>query len=228
MFYYFCKLNHPKERIRIAETVFSTPFVMSAETTIKDRLEFITVAAEFVLFLEHTSENEKERFIDQSLKYLTALYLKTLLLSGDFAGDEEETERVVSETDYEWIRSAISGLLAADDDYLTAFHPDMRYSDTPVAATISEDLADIYQELKDFLYNCQLGSDEIMQAALANCLLAFRAHWGRKVLNALAALHQLMCEEPEAGNGGNREEDNNVPSGRESFLRHQFRNDEES
>ena len=117
------------------------------------------------------------------------------MLPFDSEDYESEPERVVSETDYELVRGNVASILGMDDNYLEVFHPDMQYSDTPIAAAVSEDLADIYQELKDFLYNCQLGSDEAMQDSLTYCLSAFRTHWGQKLLNSLRALHQAFYNE---------------------------------
>ena len=82
-------------------------------------------------------------------------------------------------------------MLGVDDTYLEVFHPDMALSDTPVAAFISEDLADVYQEIKDFAANYQTLEPDIMNDALVACLESFGLHWGQKNLNALRALHAL-------------------------------------
>jgi hypothetical protein len=198
---------------------------MISTTSVKDRLEFITVTAEFTLFLENASQNEKKLFIEQAIKYLTAIYLKTVIMQPPIESFEIEAERVVSEADYEWVRSEIALLLGVDDDYLTAFHPDMAYSDTPIAASVSEDLADIYQEIKDFLYNCQLGNDELMLAALETCLNAFREHWGRKLLNSLSALHQIICSQALQDEENEPVEEDNSRERAASFLRHQSKED---
>ena len=78
-----------------------------------------------------------------------------------------------------------------DANYLEVFHPDMALSDTPIAAFISENIADIYQELKDFAANFQTADIDIMNDALVYCLQTFGEHWGQKSLNALRALHAL-------------------------------------
>jgi len=161
----------------------------------KENLEFITVAAEFCLFLEQIPEINKHQFLSHAVKYLPLLYLKTSLLLDDTDETETEPERIVTETDYEILRESVASVLGMDDNYLEVFHPDMQYSDTPIAVTVSENMADIYQELKDFLYNCQLGDDEAMQNALTYCLVSFRTHWGQKLLNSLRALHQVLYNE---------------------------------
>lgn len=65
----------------------------------------------------------------------------------------------------------------------------MKYSDQPITRFISEDLADIYQDVKDFICLFQLGLNLTMNDALAQCQENFRLYWGQKLVNTLRALH---------------------------------------
>jgi hypothetical protein len=170
----------------MSDSVLSNHFVYSQNV-----IEFVTVAAETCLLLEKLPETDKETFVDNFLKVLPLLYLKTTLLKSPESVFDDEPMRFVTEEDYIEIKENIERLLGPDDSYLEVFHPDMPYSDTPVAAFISEDLADIYQELKDFAANYQTADTDVMNDALAVCLNAFSEHWGRKLLNALKALHNI-------------------------------------
>ncbi len=158
----------------------------------KNVIEFVTVAAETCLFLEHASEFSRQDFVLKSVKILPLLYLKTTLLDISESTADDNVERFVSEEDYLFVKEQIEQLLGAEDSYLEVFHPDMALSDTPIAAFISENLADVYQEMKDFAANYQLGDVDIMNNALVACLEAFGEHWGQKLLNALRALHALQ------------------------------------
>ena len=196
---------------------------MNDETSIfsQNEIEFATVVAQTCLFLEHAEETDKNEFIDKALKLLPLLYLKTLLVDVDTANEEENLEKFVSEEDYLFVKNQIEALLGEDDSYLEVFHPDMPYSDTPIAVFISEDLADIYQELKDFAANFQTGDTEIMTTAIANCVESFANHWGQKLLNALRALHSIRFN---FDNGDKFPEDNfhpfeNKKLDKDSFLR---------
>lgn len=154
-------------------------------------IEFVTVTAETCLLLEKLSETDRDAFIDSFLKILPLLYLKTALVKIPETVFDDEPMRFVTEDDYNEIKENLEQLLGTDDSYLEVFHPDMPYSDTPVAAFVSEDLADIYQELKDFAANYQTADTDVMNDALAVCLNAFAEHWGRKLLNTLKALHNI-------------------------------------
>ena len=153
-------------------------------------IEFVTVVAETCLLLERATEKTEAEFVDQTVKMLPLLYLKSSMLEKPDA-DYDLIERFVTEEDYLFVKEQIEVLLGEKDSYLETFHPDMALSDTPVAAFISEDLADCYQELKDFASNYQSADVEVMEEALSVCLESFREHWGRKLLNALKALHQI-------------------------------------
>ena len=170
-------------------------------------IDFVTVVAETCLFLENASEGGRDEFIDKSVKILPLLYLKTSLLKVPEPVFGDGAERFVTEEDYLFVKEQMEQLLGADDTYLEVFHPDMALSDTPIAAFISENMADIYQELKDFAANYQTADTDVMNDALVVCLEAFAEHWGQKLLNALRALHALRYsdsfgeEETEAPQG---------------------------
>ena len=154
-------------------------------------IEFMTVVAETCLFLEKSMELSRKEFVEKGVNILSLLYLKTSMLEIPERSYDDETERFVTEEDYNYIKSQIEVLLGDKDTYLETFHPDMAFSDTPIAAFISENIADIYQELKDLAANYQLGETEIMNDAIATCLEAFGEHWGQKLLNALRAIHNI-------------------------------------
>ncbi|MDL2304538.1 DUF5063 domain-containing protein [Bacteroides sp. OttesenSCG-928-D19] len=164
----------------------------------KNTLEFVTVTLEFCALVEATSNHTVFSFTDKAVKILPLLYLKaTLLPANELSEPDEEvyTEHFITEETYEAIRQRLAGLLGEFDSYLETFHPDMKYSDTPIAATISEDLADVYQDLGDFVALFRQENEEVMEQALSVCTDNFRVYWGQKLLNALKALHVARFNE---------------------------------
>lgn len=157
----------------------------------KNTIEFVTVAAEYCAFLERSESMKRSLFVDTTLKILPLLYLKASLLLDIEVTRDEATESFVTEEDYEVMRLTIVSILADKDDYLEVFMPDMVYSDTPIKAAISEDLSDIYQDLKDFISVYRLGFDETMRDSLAVCKENFAMYWGQKLVNTLRALHDV-------------------------------------
>ncbi|WP_300726621.1 DUF5063 domain-containing protein [uncultured Bacteroides sp.] len=164
----------------------------------KNTVEFVTVAAEFCGFLERTTEVKRSDFIDKALKLLPLLYLKASLLPKGGRVDEfDEPETFVTEGDYERIRGSVAALMGELDDYLDVFLDDMAFSDTPIRQTISENLADIYQVLKDFICVYQLGLDKTMNDALVICEERFAEYWGQCLVNAMRALHDVRYSRRE-------------------------------
>ena len=77
------------------------------------------------------------------------------------------------------------------DDYLEVFTADMQHSDMPLTATISEDLADIYQDIKNFIEAYKTAVAEIMNDALFEVTNNFELYWGQRLVNTLRALHNV-------------------------------------
>ncbi|WP_288736546.1 DUF5063 domain-containing protein [uncultured Parabacteroides sp.] len=164
----------------------------------RNTLEFVTVALEFCTFVETAGQNGLFDFIDKGIKLLPLLYLKaTLLPEAEVDDEDDEPELTVTEDMYEAVRTRIAALLGEKDSYLETFHPDMQYSDTPIAAFISENLADVYQDTGNFVSLFRQGNEEVMLQAIALCHANFQEFWGQQLLNALKALHAIRYSDEE-------------------------------
>ena len=157
----------------------------------KNSIEFVTVAAEYCGFIERSREVGKQSFVDTALKILPLLYLKASLIPECELMGGGDLETFVTEDDYEYVRRSIAKVMGPQDDYLEVFHPDMAYSDTPIKKCISEDLADIYQDLKDFISVFQLGLNVTMNDSLYVCKEHFAEFWGQRLVNTMRALHDV-------------------------------------
>ena len=160
-------------------------------------LEFVTVALEFCTFVENAGKNGLLNFLDKAVKIVPLLYLKATLLPQAQENEDAELELTVTEEMYESVRNRIAGLLGEKDSYLETFHPDMQYSDTPIAAFISENLADVYQDTGNFISLFRQGNEEVMLEAIVLCRKNFREFWGQQSLNALKALHAVRYDGEE-------------------------------
>lgn len=157
----------------------------------RNTVEFVTVAAEFCAFLEQAESRKRSDFVDTTLKILPLLYIKASMLPPCEMLGDSEPETFVTEDDYEVIRLTLANLMGEKDDYLEVFLQDMVYSDTPIKKNISEDLADIYQDVKNFVSVFKLGFDETMHDSLALCKENFALYWGQTLVNTMRALHDV-------------------------------------
>ena len=171
----------------------------------RNTVEFVTVAAEFCAYIERSNEHDRKDFVDTLLKLLPLLYIKAQMLPDEEKISDEEQQDFVSEDSYVIVRMTIFDLLADKDSYLDVFVSDMKYSDTPVTKSISEDIADIYQDIKNFVSLFQIGINETMHDAIIECNEHFRQYWGQTLVNTMRALHDIrynttLDDEEEEGN----------------------------
>ena len=156
-------------------------------------IEFATVANEFCAFTESVNELTRKDFLGKMQKLLPLLYLKASLLPDSDADDVEDTpEKFVTEDDYVFILKKLSSKLGEFDSYPEIFEPGTPLGEANVEANISENVADIYQDLKDFILSYRIGTVEVMRAALWDCRNNFEQYWGQKLVNGLRAVHQLV------------------------------------
>lgn len=161
----------------------------------KEVLEFVIACRDFCIFIEQADKPDIKRFIDDSHKLLPLLYLKATYLPTLDSKYEDFNERFVTEKDYESVHKGILAKLGQYDAYEEVFDPGRKDSEEPIGASISENLADIYQDLKDFILLYEIGSDEVMYEAVWACKQSFEIYWGQRLTNALRALHFLRYSE---------------------------------
>jgi hypothetical protein len=157
----------------------------------RDILEFVTVAVQYCAYLEDSEGRSREEFVDTMSKLLPLLYLKGSLLPQYETYSDNMLSDYVTEENYDIIRNNIAYIMADKDDYLDVFVDDMKYSDEPILMTISENLADIYQDIKNFAYIYKQGVEDEMMSALELCNQNFRTDWGQKLVNVLRAIHEV-------------------------------------
>jgi len=154
-------------------------------------IAFVTAAAQTCLLIEKSNEHERDEWIEQLLRLLPVLYLRTRLLDQEETLTDEEPRRFVTEEDYNYALVGMRELLGSDDAYLDVFVDRGIYTDEVQTAYISEGLADIYQELKDLAAAFRTGEETVMHDAVVVCREAFKEHWGQKVLAVMRALHAI-------------------------------------
>lgn len=161
----------------------------------KNILEFLTVATEYCVTLENAIQYSQADFIGKITKILPLLYLKADLMP-DYEADEMMfTEEFVTEENYDIVRNNIAALLGQHDDFLEVFVEDMKYSDKPILATVSENLTDIYQDIKNFVMVLKLdANDDVVNEAAAECKSNFKFYWGQRLVNVMRPLHELKFQ----------------------------------
>ncbi len=176
----------------------------------KNVVEFVTVAVQYCSFLENQESLTSKEYTNKLTKLLPLLYLKAALLPQVEIDDEIYPEVTVTEDDYNYIVSKLYAAFKENDTYLEVFLEDMKYSDTPIAASISEDITDIYQDIKNFISIYEQGIEENMSEGLYTCFENFKLYWGQKLVNVLRALHLLEYSTNEENMDDNDSDSDNM------------------
>lgn len=108
--------------------------------------------------------------------------------------DAEEISGILDEEQYAEVCSATARIYGEHDTYLEAFHEDMKYSETPVAASLSEQLADLYQAFYDFTGTVKELPADSIDGTVADMCVRFHDYWSATLCNALRVLNHLYQE----------------------------------
>ena len=100
-------------------------------------------------------------------------------------------EAYLSEYEYEYIKRNVSLVLGQSDSYISIFNAASVDEETE-QAELSDCVADVYHNLKNFVENYRSLSEESAKASRAELLSDFKEYWGVKLLSLLTAVHHLV------------------------------------
>lgn len=172
-----------------------------AEENFNNRLlSVVALATDYCAVCQEAAEMEKSEFVDRMLDCLPRIYWEFFDISPDFVPLDEfgYFSSYVDEDYYESIRRHIEAVLGPDDVFLETFEEDMKYSDTPIAASVSESLADLFQPLFNFISIVKDSDGDDMVEAFVQCKEDFESYWSQTLCNVLRALNKIKYS-PAAG-----------------------------
>lgn len=158
----------------------------------RNTLSFLGLAAEYCNAVENAPRMEREEFVALMLRLLPRIYIT--MSDAELTTGIEEDEPLAPYLDadqYDSIRNGVAAVMGEDDTYLETFEEDMKYSETPIGASVSEALADIYQPL----LNCALAvrdtGAELAGQAVRECRESFGEYWAQTLCNVLRPLNAI-------------------------------------
>jgi hypothetical protein len=154
-------------------------------------IELLTVANEYCLFFEKADQYSREDILDYFRKIAPLLYLKGSMIPEVVPSDESLSERFVNEEQWEAVFKTLRGKFGEVDVF---YHLDP--NGDSVEASLADQMADVYQDLKDFVMLYQKAPAR--ENALAEVRALFAHRWGIRLLHAGTACHRLVFRE-EAG-----------------------------
>ncbi len=145
------------------------------------------------------SSEDCSQFIDSMLRLLPRIYICASDLASGMADDGMEVddvyiESVLDEDYYDTVRRNVENLLGPDDTYLEVFHQDMKYSDTPIAASIAEGVSDLFQVFYNFLETVRDATEDVVSGAVMAVADDFANYWSAILCNLLRAVNNIKYQ----------------------------------
>lgn len=157
----------------------------------KSVIEFLTVANEYCLFTEKAEQYSREDIFQYYLKIGPLLYLKGALLPEMNDNESEIPERYLTEEAYEIIYQALKKKIG-DADAFWCIDDEGKEDNSVKMDSIAEQIADIYQDMKDFVMLYQKNTHAAKENAVAECHKLFISHWGIRTISLQQALHKIL------------------------------------
>lgn len=155
-------------------------------------LAFIALCNEFCTAVENSREAERTDFIESMLRLMPRLYISASdLPSGEWGESDAYIEDSLDEDYYDSVRRNLEVLFGEDDTYLDVFEEDMKYSDTPIGASISEGIADLFQVMYNFVETVREAPVQFISEAVVAERDDFEHYWSRKLCNVFRAVNAL-------------------------------------
>ncbi len=161
-------------------------------------LEMFTVANEYCLFFEKAATYDSADILRYFQKIAPLLYLKGTMLPTAEPDDTSINERFVTEEQWEELFNTLREKFGEDDLYYIHDH----HQDS-VQASLADNMADIYQEMKDFVMQYRKRQLQSQLNAIAQLASMLPGRWGPALLNGLGATHMLIYRDhpPEDTSG---------------------------
>lgn len=167
----------------------------SESTSLQSRaVPLAGLAAEFCTSVATCTEFQPEQFCARILRLLPRIYITISDLKEPLEESgilPEEAEGAIygqmDEDTYNSARNSMAALFGEYDTFLDTMVEDMQYSDTPIASSISEKLADIYQDMFDMAGTISKAPSELWPEILAALYANFNSYLSDTICAALGA-----------------------------------------
>lgn len=157
-------------------------------------IALVALCHEYCVAIDGASSSVPHDFVRRLLGLLPRIYITAFDLPA-FPDGEEYIPPALTEEDYVGVSSALASVFGENDTFLETFHEDMKYSDTPIASSVSELLADLYQTFFDFTSVVRDLPADSLDEVLGDMAARFKEYWSENLCNALKVLNYLYMND---------------------------------
>ena len=152
-------------------------------------LAFTALCNEYCATLERAAQMDERELVGNMARLLPRIYICAADLKEPTLDEEGYIDGYLQEETYDQIRLSLESVLGEDDTYLEVFESDMKYSDTPIGASLAEGLADLFQVFYNFIETVRDAPDELAAAAINAVHDDFKLVWGQTLTNIMRHIH---------------------------------------
>jgi len=155
-------------------------------------LELVTIASEFCHFIETCSQQNSLSLLTSLRSFVPLLYLRGTLIPAIQPENSDASERFVTEEEWENVFLDLKKKLGDEDAFWIL--EEQSETDEPIKVSISEGLADTYQDLKDFILLFKKNKLSARENAIHDVKHLFEMNWGKKLSRLLPIIHALQTK----------------------------------
>lgn len=159
-------------------------------TSENEQSQLQRIATEYFKVIEKSTLLSRRQFLERAQGLVADLYRLALSLPRVEPDTADWPRDRISNEQWWVIFNQLSQRLREANIYWLVFDPAEPKDHEAITQTLSDDLADIYRDLK----NCMPsdGFEAFDSDALWSLRFSFETHWGHHAVNALAAIHALL------------------------------------
>ena len=152
---------------------------------------FASAASDYIGQIERTETMNAEALLTSMRQILPRLYLLALALPETEARRANDPPRL-SHDDWQMVFEGLTKTLGEYDLYWEVYNPVTPVAEEPIACTLSDDLADVWRDLKNGLNLYRSDDPDRMQSAAWSWRFHFKSHWSCHAVDALRAINTLI------------------------------------
>jgi hypothetical protein len=153
-------------------------------------LDMFTVANEYCIFVEKAGGYGKADIYNYFQKVLPLLYIKGALIPFIVVEYPEANERYLTEEQWQHVLHVLRNKFDEDDTF--SFSDPNPDDASASLRSLAENLADIYQDMKDFVLLYSRDQHAARENAVHEIGRLYKSHWGHRALMCLTHLHYLL------------------------------------
>jgi hypothetical protein len=162
---------------------------------------FAAEAVKFCEIIETRAKLTRTRFLQTLYLEIPSLISSASTLPNDLEFKIIKRNRVEEHNEWQSLFNDLKKKFGNQDYYQEIFDPYEKIDLKPVFGSLSDDIADIYREIKPGTINWEKKSKAQKERIAGNWHFFFEIHWGEHATSALRALYFLLYRKIEKKNG---------------------------